>query len=66
MFARDSIIVWHFKSFRRKRRRMRGWAVNPSGPNVRRLARPKELDAWIKTLQPIATPRAPHDEPPCG
>ncbi|HET7414739.1 MAG TPA: adenylate kinase [Arthrobacter sp.] len=26
-FSRDSILMWHFKSFRRKRERMRVWAA---------------------------------------
>jgi len=39
-FSRDSIIVWHFKSFARKRGRMRAWAADPAGPEVVRLTSP--------------------------
>ena len=38
MLSRDSIIVWHFRSFARKRARMRAWAADPAGPAVLRLA----------------------------
>ncbi|CAM3655612.1 adenylate kinase [Occultella aeris] len=30
IFARDSIIVWHFQSWARKRMRIRRWAADPS------------------------------------
>lgn len=39
-FSRDSIIVWYFKTFARKRARMRAWAADPSGPEVVRLTSP--------------------------
>lgn len=32
ILSRDSIIVWHFRSFARKRSRMRAWAASPDGP----------------------------------
>lgn len=60
--SRDSIIVWHFKSFKIKRRRMRDWTADPPTPSVRRFERPRELAAWIRTLRPVT--RSPHDEPP--
>lgn len=47
--ARDSILWWHVTSFRRKRRRMRRWAADPSGPAVVLCRRPRELDAWLST-----------------
>ena len=36
-FSRDSIIVWHFRSFARKRSRIRAWAADPPGCAVVRL-----------------------------
>ena len=48
--ARDSIIVWHFRSFARKRARMRAWAASPDGPPVLLFRRPRELDAWLASL----------------
>jgi hypothetical protein len=50
MLGRDSIIGWHFRSFGRKRRRMRGWAAAAEGPAVLLFARSRDLEAWIDTL----------------
>ncbi|MCY4725464.1 hypothetical protein NYO98_04165 [Nocardioides sp. STR2] len=50
MASRDSIIVWHFRSFARKRSRMRAWAASPGGPQVLLFRRPRDLEAWIATL----------------
>ena len=47
VFARDSIIVWHFQSFSRKRARMRAWAASPDGPEVLLFRRPRELASWL-------------------
>jgi adenylate kinase family enzyme len=49
-FSRDSIIVWHFKSFARKRARMRAWAADPSGPEVVRLTSPAAARSWLASL----------------
>lgn len=46
-FSRDSIIVWHFRSFRHKRARIRAWAGNNVGPEVRRFTSPRVLDDWL-------------------
>lgn len=48
--SRDSILGWHFSSFRRKRERMRAWASTTSAPEVLLFSRPRELDAWIDAL----------------
>lgn len=50
LFGPDSIIGWHFRSFGRKRRRMRSWALATEGPRVLLFTRPRELDRWIGTL----------------
>jgi adenylate kinase family enzyme len=50
VFARDSIIVWHFQSFARKRARMRAWAAYPDGPEVLLFRRPRDLEEWLATL----------------
>lgn len=47
-FSRDSIVLWHFRSFARKRQRMRDWC--DGDPRVRRFSSPRELDAWVRTL----------------
>ena len=46
--ARDSIIVWHFRTFRSKREafaRIRD-ATGGGGPAVLAFGRPRDLDAW--------------------
>ena len=56
-FSRNSIIVWHFKSFSRKRARMRSWSGDPSGPEVVRLTSPSAAQSWLAGLsrsEPLA------------
>lgn len=50
MLGRDSLIVWHFRSFGRKRGRMRSWAAAAEGPAVLLFTRPRDLAMWIDTL----------------
>jgi adenylate kinase family enzyme len=50
MLSRDSILLWHFRSFRRKRERMRAWAADPSGPAVIRLTSPAATRRWLAAL----------------
>lgn len=49
--SRDSIIVWHFRSFKRKRERIRAWELDPSKPPVLRLHSPRETGRWLRTLR---------------
>jgi adenylate kinase family enzyme len=48
-FSRNSIVAWHFQSFARKRRRMRGWATDSDGPEVMLFSRPRDVDRWLAT-----------------
>jgi hypothetical protein len=50
MVSRNSIIGWHFKSFSRKRERIRAWAADPAGPDVVRLTSPRETERWLAGL----------------
>lgn len=50
LFSRDSIIVWHFRSFTRKRATMRAWAARVEGPAVMLVGRPRELDQLVRAL----------------
>ena len=50
MLGRDSIIGWHFRSFGRKRGRMRAWAAAAEGPAVLLFTRSRDLEVWIDTL----------------
>ena len=58
-FSRDSIIVWHFQSFARKRDRMRAWAADQSGPEVVRLTSPAAARRWLDGLTPVGIPGEP-------
>lgn len=51
VWNRDSIVRWHFRSFARKRRRMRAWAAAPDGPPVILIHRPKDLETLISRFQ---------------
>lgn len=51
----DSIIRWHFRSFRSKRERIRAWEADPAMPPVLRFTRPRDLDAWIDAVA-VGTP----------
>ena len=50
MVGRDSLIGWHFRSFGRKRGRMRTWAAAAEGPAVLLFTRPRDLEVWLETL----------------
>ena len=50
VFSWDSIILWHFRSFDRKRVRMRAWAVDSRMPRVVRLTSPAATERWLATL----------------
>jgi hypothetical protein len=52
LLSRNSIIGWHFKSFPRKRQRIRDWDTDPTGPDVVRLTSPRQVERWLATLQP--------------
>ena len=45
--SRQSILVWHFKSFRRKRIRMRQWAMDPHR-NAVLLGSGREAERWLQ------------------
>lgn len=47
LLGSNSIVRWHFQSFRRKRARIVAWEENPSGPDVLRFRSPRETEAWL-------------------
>jgi adenylate kinase family enzyme len=49
-FSRNSIVRWHFSSWRRKRDTMRAWYADPSAPPVVLLARPRDAHDLVATL----------------
>lgn len=48
--SRDSIVRWHFSSWRRKRESMRAWYADPSAPPVLLLSRPRDADDLLGLL----------------
>ncbi|WP_427132930.1 adenylate kinase [Pseudarthrobacter sp. S9] len=54
LFAKDSIILWHFQSFTRKRRVMRDMQLAPGMPPVIVFRRSRDLDTWLAELITIA------------
>ena len=52
-FASDSIVRWHFKSFARKRDRMRAWSQDPSMPPVLLFRFPREMESWLSSLEAV-------------
>jgi len=48
--SRDSILVWHFRSFKRKQRRMRQWQADPSGPPVLIFRSPAAVERWLREV----------------
>lgn len=52
IFSKQSIVGWHFKSFSRKRQRIRAWDADPPGFEVVRLTSPRQVERWLSTLRP--------------
>lgn len=50
VLSRDSIIVWHFRSWRDKRQTMRAWAADPDAPPVLLVRRARDMEKWIASL----------------
>ena len=50
--SRDSIIVWHFRSWKRKRAIMRALAADADAPPTLLFTRPAQLQRWIDSLEP--------------
>jgi adenylate kinase family enzyme len=50
-FSRNSIIVWHFQSFAKKRDRVRAWAADPpDGVQIVRLTSPAATRRWLRSF----------------
>jgi adenylate kinase family enzyme len=54
-FARDSIIVWHFRSWKRKRAVMRALEADADAPPTLLFRHPRELRRWIDALEPACS-----------
>jgi adenylate kinase family enzyme len=58
--SRDSIIVWHFRSFARNRERIQAWLSDPTGPTVIRLTSPRATRRWLADVRPANPKCAAH------
>ena len=54
LFAKDSIVYWHFNSFARKRRIFKEWQSNPDMPPVIAFRWPRDLDEWLAQVATAA------------
>jgi adenylate kinase family enzyme len=63
LFQRDSIVAWHFRSFSRKRTRMRAWEADPGLPQVLRFTQPAQVQRWLRTLAPSGELSEPVADP---
>lgn len=50
ILSRDSILLWHFRSYGRKTARIRAWESEPDGLPLLRLTHPRQLDALLAEL----------------
>lgn len=50
LFSSDAIIVWHFRSFNRKRQRIRRWSNDSTTPPVLRLTSSQQSERWLTAL----------------
>jgi adenylate kinase family enzyme len=53
VLSSDSIVRWHFRSFARKRARIRGWEADPKGPRVLRFTRARDFERWLAALRTV-------------
>ena len=63
ILAADSIIRWHFSSFARKRRRLRAWAADPSGPTALVFSDPRQVQRRLAALPAGSRVREPASRP---
>ncbi|HUP85021.1 MAG TPA: hypothetical protein VM143_05055 [Acidimicrobiales bacterium] len=47
----ESIVAWHFRSFSRKRERIKDWEDDPQAPPVLRLHSPRMTEAWLAAFR---------------
>jgi hypothetical protein len=57
LFSRDAIIVWHFRSFNRKRQRILRWCSDPAAPPVLRFTSSRQTEEWLSGLRERAPNR---------
>lgn len=63
VLSRESMIVWHFRSFSRKRARIREWAHASPGPEIIVLGSRRQTRRWLETLSTAASARSAREPP---
>ncbi len=58
VLSKDSIILWHFRSFANRRRYIREWQDDPEKPDVLRLTSPAATRRWLARQERAAQPTA--------
>lgn len=51
LFSRDCILIWHWRSFARKRSRIDQWSAAPDGPIVVRHKMPADAERWLAAVR---------------
>ena len=49
-FSKDSILLWHFRSFKRKRARILEWCDEVKDAKVLRFTHPRETQKWLESI----------------
>jgi adenylate kinase family enzyme len=52
LLSKESIVLWHFRTFASKRREVRGWSSGGTSARVLRMTSPRATQAWLDTLGP--------------
>lgn len=55
MFSRDSILLWHVKSFSKKKQRMQTWSTTQSPPTIL-FTTPQQTESWLQAVEPGPVP----------
>ncbi len=50
VLSRDSILLWHARSFARKRAQVHAWGAEPGMPPLLRLRSAREIETWLGLL----------------
>lgn len=57
MFSRESILLWHFRAFASKKRRISAWSADPAAPAVLRFQTARQAKEWVSAGCPgVARP----------
>ena len=59
LFTKDSIIRWHFQSFRRKRRAIENMQADPEMPPVVVFHHPRDVETWLSQIRPLNAKASP-------